>query len=122
MIIKSIFIFGILSATAAIALITGAFASEQTALGLSARFQIINHIQAREKISFDGQSQADFKQVSDCSASTHKPNSPILPGSCISSSCSSNGEVSPCSDASRPANANITSKDGLGATSTINSP
>jgi hypothetical protein len=93
MIIKSTFIFGILSATAAVALITGRFASEQTALGLSVGSLFTSHVQAREKIFFDGQNQADFKQVSDCSASTHEPNSPILPGSCTSNSCSSNGEM-----------------------------
>jgi hypothetical protein len=123
MIIKSTFIFGILSATAAVALITGTFASEQTVLGLSIGFQFTNHVQAREKIFFDGQNQADFKQVSDCSASTHEPNSPILPGSCTSNSCSSNGEMVPCSEAFPRADANITAKDGSGATSTtIHSP
>ena len=122
MIIKPTFIFGILSATAAVALITGTFASEQTALGLSVGSQFTNHIQDREKIFFDGQNQADFKLVSDCSASTHEPNNPILPGSCISNSCSSNGEVVPCSEASPRANANITAKDGSGAISTTDSP
>ena len=110
MIIRSTFSFSILSATAAVALIAGTYASEQTVLGLSVESQFTNHVQAREKIFFDGQNQADFKQVSDCSASTHKPNSPILPGSCTSNSCSSNGKVIPCSEASQSANANITAK------------
>jgi hypothetical protein len=122
MIIKSTFIFGILSATAAVALITGRFASEQTALGLSVGSLFTSHVQAREKIFFDGQNQADFKQVSDCSASTHEPNSPILPGSCTSDSRSLNGEMVSCSEDSPRADANITAKEGSGATSTTNSP
>ena len=120
--IKSTFIFGILSATAAVAVITGTFASEQTALGLSIGSLFTSHVQGREKIFFDGQNQADFKQVSDCSASTHEPNSPILPGSCTSNSCSSNGGMVSCSEDSPRADANITGKDGSGATSTTNGP
>jgi len=120
--IKSTFIFGILSATAAVALITGTFASEQTALGLSIGSLFTSHVQGREKIFFDGQNQADFKQVSDCSASTHEPNSPILPGSCTSNSCSSNGGMVSCSEDYPRADANITGKDGSGATSTTNGP
>ena len=50
MIIKSTFIFGILSATATVALITGTFASEQTALGLSVGSLFTSHVQGREKI------------------------------------------------------------------------
>jgi len=122
MIITFTFIFGILSATGAVALITGTFASEQTALGLSVGSLFTSHVQGREKIFFDGQNQADFKQVSDCSASTHEPNSPILPGSCTSNSCSSNGGMVSCSEGSPRADANITAKDGYGATSTTNSP
>jgi len=54
MIIKPTFIFGILSATAAVALITGTFASEQTALGLNTGSQFTNNIQDREKIFLMG--------------------------------------------------------------------